>query len=104
MEGIWNDWSWLSQARPHGRAGFPEERYVKEKEMMKKAAANAPAMPETSRGEQDPMAGGEGAARQQDIATAAYYRAEARGFAPGNEMEDWLEAEKEIELDSPGKA
>lgn len=30
------------------------------------------------------------------IAEAAYYRAEIREFAPGHEMEDWLEAEKEI--------
>jgi len=27
------------------------------------------------------------------IATAAYFRAEARGFAPGQELDDWLEAE-----------
>jgi hypothetical protein len=34
--------------------------------------------------------------RQRRIAQAAYYRAERRGFAPGYEEEDWLEAEKEI--------
>lgn len=28
---------------------------------------------------------------------AAYYRAERRGFAPGRELEDWLEAEAEVE-------
>ncbi|MFA6310684.1 MAG: DUF2934 domain-containing protein [Sterolibacterium sp.] len=27
------------------------------------------------------------------IATAAYYKAEARGFMPGQELDDWLEAE-----------
>lgn len=32
----------------------------------------------------------------QKIAEAAYYRAEKRGFVPGYEMEDWLEAEKEV--------
>ncbi|CAI8801662.1 DUF2934 domain-containing protein [Methylocaldum szegediense] len=32
----------------------------------------------------------------QRIAEAAYYRAEKRGFVPGYEVEDWLEAEKEI--------
>lgn len=31
------------------------------------------------------------------IALAAYFRAERRGFLPGQELEDWLEAEKEIE-------
>ncbi|HUX83467.1 MAG TPA: DUF2934 domain-containing protein [Halothiobacillus sp.] len=29
-------------------------------------------------------------------ATAAYYRAEARGFIPGYEIEDWLEAESQL--------
>ena len=31
------------------------------------------------------------------IATAAYYRAEKRGFAPGYEQEDWLAAEREVD-------
>ncbi len=31
------------------------------------------------------------------IAESAYYKAEARGFAPGYEMQDWLEAETEID-------
>ena len=30
------------------------------------------------------------------IATAAYHRAEKRGFAPGYEVQDWLDAEAEI--------
>ena len=30
------------------------------------------------------------------IAEAAYYRAKERGFAPGYDFIDWLEAEKEI--------
>jgi len=32
------------------------------------------------------------------IAEAAYYHAERRSFVPGYEMEDWLNAESEIEL------
>lgn len=35
--------------------------------------------------------------REQMIAEAAYYRAEQRGFAPGNEMSDWLQAEADVE-------
>lgn len=35
--------------------------------------------------------------REYMIAEAAYYRAERRGFAHGNEMEDWLQAESEID-------
>jgi hypothetical protein len=30
------------------------------------------------------------------IAVAAYYRAERRGFEPGSELEDWLNAEAEV--------
>ena len=31
------------------------------------------------------------------IAEAAYYKAENRGFLPGYEQQDWLEAEREID-------
>jgi hypothetical protein len=33
--------------------------------------------------------------RHHEIAVAAYFRAEKRGFAPGGELEDWLSAEAE---------
>lgn len=36
--------------------------------------------------------------RDCKIAELAYYKAESRGFAPGNELEDWLEAEREFLL------
>jgi hypothetical protein len=35
--------------------------------------------------------------RRQRISEAAYYRAERRGFAPGYEERDWLEAESEMD-------
>ncbi len=35
--------------------------------------------------------------REQMIASAAYFRAEQRGFTLGNELEDWLESEAEID-------
>jgi hypothetical protein len=35
--------------------------------------------------------------RSQLIAVAAYLRAESRGFAYGNEVEDWLCAEREVD-------
>jgi hypothetical protein len=42
-----------------------------------------------------------GAITQEDrlamIAETAYFSAQARGFAPGHEMEDWLAAEKEVD-------
>jgi hypothetical protein len=31
------------------------------------------------------------------IAEAAYFHAERRGFAPDNEMSDWLQAEVDVE-------
>jgi HSP20 family protein len=38
--------------------------------------------------------------RQQRIATAAYYRAEQRGFNSGDEIQDWLEAEKDMDMET----
>ena len=35
--------------------------------------------------------------REQLIAVAAYYRAQGRNFEPGRELEDWLEAEAEVD-------
>jgi len=32
------------------------------------------------------------------IQEAAYYKAKARGFAPGHEVQDWIEAEAEVRL------
>lgn len=32
------------------------------------------------------------------VAEMAYYKAEKRGFEPGHELEDWLEAEQEYLL------
>jgi hypothetical protein len=39
--------------------------------------------------------------RLQWIATAAYYKAAGRGFVPGEELNDWLQAE--LELDGAGE-
>ncbi len=38
------------------------------------------------------------ATKQAMIAEAAYYCAEKRGFAPGHDLDDWLEAEAAIEV------
>ncbi len=37
------------------------------------------------------------AERHQMIAVVAYLRAERRGFAPGGDLDDWLEAEQEVD-------
>ena len=38
----------------------------------------------------------EGDDKLSRIAVLAYYKAEARGYEPGYEMQDWLDAEAEI--------
>lgn len=35
--------------------------------------------------------------RQRLIAMVAYFIAERRGFVPGNELDDWLQAEAEVD-------
>ena len=35
--------------------------------------------------------------RLRKIAEAAYYKSEQRGFTPCRELDDWLEAEREID-------
>lgn len=39
---------------------------------------------------------------QERVAMLAYLKAEARGFTPGHELDDWLEAEQEI--NGPGSS
>ena len=41
--------------------------------------------------------------RRQRIAEAAYYNAERRGFSGNLEVEDWLEAEKQIDSTAAGR-
>jgi hypothetical protein len=39
--------------------------------------------------------------RYEMVATAAYYIAEQRGFAPGHELEDWYRAQAAIDKELP---
>jgi len=41
--------------------------------------------------------GSDAAGREARIALAAFYLAEARGFYPGRELDDWLQAEGQID-------
>lgn len=50
-----------------------------------KSMAQAPSQPVLSAQERDKL-----------VAQAAYFRAEKRGFAPGYELQDWVEAEAEV--------
>lgn len=42
--------------------------------------------------------------REARIAEAAYWRAERRGFTAGQELDDWLAAEKEVDGGGAGRA
>jgi hypothetical protein len=46
---------------------------------------------------QEPARHSDADERRRLIAQAAYFRAERRGFAPGGEERDWLEAEAEVD-------
>lgn len=43
------------------------------------------------------MAGFPPERRHELISEAAYFRAEARGFLPGGDLDDWLDAEAEVD-------
>jgi hypothetical protein len=59
--------------------------------------APAPAVSTAAPQADTPLQGGQSTdALHRMIAEAAYYRAERRGFAPGGEEIDWLEAEAEV--------
>lgn len=60
---------------------------MKPKATQHKTNGNNTASPQSS-GAADPL---------DHIATAAYYKAASRGFAPGKEIDDWLEAETEYQ-------
>lgn len=57
-------------------------------------AGNDEAAPQVESTETAP---GDVVGREARIAIAAFYLAEARGFEPGRELEDWLQAERQID-------
>jgi hypothetical protein len=67
---------------------------MKKRIMRKKATAKRKALP-TEKTDQNTVI--ESNRREELIAAAAYARAESREFSPGHELEDWLEAEKEVD-------
>lgn len=65
------------------------------------SAARAPvAAPKSAKGDSGAKPASHPALNPQErerlIAQAAYFRAEKRGFAPGCELQDWVEAEAEV--------
>lgn len=64
---------------------------------MKTASVKSKVAPHTAtsqKEQQQSKTSSSGTADQ--IAIAAYFKAEARGFEPGYELEDWLAAEREV--------
>ena len=53
--------------------------------------------PKASRSQTSQSSAEQSSERRQRIAEAAYYKAERRGFAPGYEERDWLDAESEMD-------
>jgi hypothetical protein len=74
-----------------------------------KTAPDAPAS-RASDGQAKESTAGNGATRlsAEDvyklIQESAYFRAKARGFAPGHEVQDWIDAEAEVRLRLEGGA
>jgi hypothetical protein len=82
-----------STARPRRRAAKIDAPPVPEERIERQPL---PSVPSPSIGPEE---------RFGQIAQAAYFRAERRGFQPGFALEDWLSAEREVEglLQSPGR-
>ncbi len=71
-------------------------RKVVKKAAAKKAPARAAASPRRSPAA-EPRQSVSPEQRREMIATMAYYRAQARGFEGGTELEDWLESERAVD-------
>ncbi|MCK9388418.1 MAG: DUF2934 domain-containing protein [Sulfuritalea sp.] len=67
----------------------------KKSEPITKSKDTGPAKQARSSGKPR-SSGNDDCPREQMIAEAAYFHAERRGFAPGNEMSDWLQAETDV--------
>lgn len=79
----------------------PKAGTQKAKTALTSKVARAPvAVPKPKKGNSKPQAASSPALNAQErdklIAQAAYFRAEKRGFAPGYELQDWVEAEVEV--------
>jgi hypothetical protein len=65
----------------------------------KQSAPTARPVPATAQGDLSPerSESSEPPQRHSLIAEAAFFIAEERGFAPGQELDDWLAAEREVD-------
>jgi hypothetical protein len=73
---------------------MPTRKPTKPKPAPKTAAAARPPVRKSSAEKPSPQVSSEDL--QRLVAEAAYYRAQRRGFEPGYELQDWVEAEAEV--------
>lgn len=80
-----------AHARSHSQKGKTAPR-------MSGRGAPVVAKPKQGDGEVQPGSEPPISAQEREllVARAAYFRAEKRGFAPGRELQDWVEAEAEV--------
>jgi Protein of unknown function (DUF2934) len=82
------------------KAGTPKSKAVPKTALTPKVARAPVAAPSSRTGRPKSQTtsppGLNAQERDRLIAQAAYFRAEKRGFAPGYELQDWVEAEAEV--------
>jgi hypothetical protein len=93
------DYCFLLPAGDPGQARSDQEKKMKARsETTNKTKGNGPGR--HTRGANKSIqssSAGYDCPREQMIAEAAYFRAEQRGFVPGHEMSDWLQAEADVD-------
>ena len=72
---------------------MPTRKPTKPKPAPKAPAAKPQVRKASAERPSPPVSGDE---LQRLVAEAAYYRAQRRGFEPGYELQDWVEAEAEV--------
>lgn len=75
----------------------PKDRTPPKAKGKPKSKAAAPAEATPASAGTPPAGGVEAEQRRKLIAEAAYRRAERRGFEQGDPVQDWLEAEREVD-------
>ena len=80
---------------------IPKTRAASKRVLPSRSVARAPTVVQKSKaGDAEARPGSTPTLNRQErdrlIAQAAYFRAEKRGFAPGCELQDWVEAEAEV--------
>jgi hypothetical protein len=91
----------LQQVQEEVMADYKERRKTPRKAAQKPDVNAAAPRKSTSEQRSAPLESNVRSARapedmRKQIEEAAYYRAKQRGFAPGHELEDWVQAESEV--------